>query len=290
MSIETTDHGTVDVGHAQISYQKIGSGPNLLFVHGWPLNGHTWRNVVPHLDGFTRYVIDLPGMGRSTSTAETPLDVRGHAASVVGVLDALALDNVVIVAQDSGGMIARYVAEQRPDVVCGLSMCGTEIPGVHAPLVKLFKMFGTLPGAKAMFKVSMGTGFVARTPLILGGTVYDKSLLDGELRTNLLDPILADDDAMTNVVAMIRAFSFDDIDDLAAVHRNLKMPTLLVWGDEDPFFPVEKARDMVEQFGGPTEFVSIPQCKLLVHEEYPQRFAELTRAFVTKHCGMAATI
>ena len=141
-----------------------------------------------------------------------------------------------------------------------------------------------------MFKLSMGTRFIARTPLILGGTMHDKSLLDGEFRTDLLDPILSDDDAMKNVVRMIREFTFDDVDALAEVHPKLTMPTLLVWGEEDPFFPVADARAMADQFGGRTEFVSIPQGKLLVHEEHPRRFAELTRTFVTEHCEMTSTV
>ena len=61
------------------------------------------------------------------------------------------------------------------------------------------------------------------------------------------------------------------------------MPTLLVWGEEDPFFQVEKARAMANEFGGPTEFVTIADCKLLVHEEYPERFAELTTAFLAQY-------
>ena len=280
----TSSH-TIDVGHTHVSYQKIGSGPNLLFIHGWPLNGNTWRNVVPHLDGFTRYVVDLPGAGGSKATSETPLTVRGHAETVVRVIDELGLDEVVLVAQDSGGMIARFAAADRPGVVRALSLAGTEVPGVHAPLVRLFKMLAHLPGARMSFKFSMGNRFLARTPLILGGTVYDKALLDGELRTNLLEPILADPDAMSAMVKMIRDFSLDDIDVLADIHPKLTMPTLLMFGEDDSFFPIDKARAMVDQFGGPTEFVAFENCKLFLHEEHPERLAALTRDFVARHCG-----
>ena len=40
---------TIRVGETEVSYQRIGNGPNLVFVHGWPLNGNTWRNVVSYL-------------------------------------------------------------------------------------------------------------------------------------------------------------------------------------------------------------------------------------------------
>lgn len=280
MSIDGATRHSLDLGHTNLSYQKMGSGPDMVFIHGWPLNGDTWRNVVPHLDGFTRYVIDLPGTGHSKATDDSPYTVRGYADTIVQFLDALAFDSVVLVAQDSGGMMARFAAEQRPDVVTALSMAGTEIPGVHAPLVTMFKSLAKLPKAKTTFKMNMSNRVLARTPLILGGTVHDKSLLDGELRTGLLDPILADDDALEWVVKMIKHFDFDDIDALAEVHPKLTMPVLLVFGEDCGFFPVEKARAMADQFGGPTEFVSVPNAKLLVHEEYPKRFAELTASFL----------
>jgi len=133
-------------------------------------------------------------------------------------IDALAFDEVILVGQDSGGMICRFAAEKRPEIISALCLCGTEIPEVHSPLVSLFSKLAKLPGAKMMFKLNMGNRFLARTPLILGGTVYNKSLLDGELRNNLLEPILADDSAMQAMVIMIRDFSYSDVDALAQTH------------------------------------------------------------------------
>lgn len=279
----TTQKEFVDVGHTRVAYFKTGSGPDLLFIHGWPLNGTTWRHVVPEMAGFTSWVIDLPGAGDSPATDLTPLTISGHAETVVRVMDELGYSDVVLVGQDSGGMIARYAAEKRPEVVRALSLCGTEIPGHHPPLVSFFTFAGKLPAAAATFKLLMGNRAIARTPLILGGTVADKSLLDGEMRETLLDPILADDAAMASAIKLIRNFSKGDVDPLAQTHRNLTMPTLLVWGEDDPFFPVDKARAMAEQFAGPTKFEILPDTKLLVHEERPHEFAALTRDFLHAH-------
>ena len=54
----------------------------------------------------------------------------------------------------------------------------------------------------------------------------------------------------------------------------------LIWGEDDPFFPVDSARAMTSQLAGPTQFEVVPNAKLLVHEEHPQRFAELSRQFL----------
>lgn len=282
MRILEGEQGFVDVGHCQLAFRRAGDGPNMLFVHGWPLNGDTWRNVVRHVEGFTTYVIDLPGTGDSKVAPKTPLTIQSHVDAVVKVIDELALDDVVLVGQDSGGMICRFVAEQRPNLVRALSLCGTEIPGVHPPAVALFSMLAKAPGALTIFKVSLGNRLLSNLPFVLGGTIGDRSLRDGEFRTSLLDPILNDDDAMSAAVRLIQGFSSDDVDALADTHANLTMPTLLVWGEDDPFFPVEKARAMTAQFVGPTKFVTIPKARLFVHEEFPKRFADLT-------CEFAAT-
>jgi len=281
-AITESTRETVEVGSTLVSYQRVGTGPNLLFIHGWPLNGNTWRNVVPHLPGFTSHVIDLAGTGQSMAPRTAPLSVQGHAETVVGFIDALGLDDVTLVAQDSGAMIARYAAEKRQDAVNGLVLIGTEIPNDHAKLVVLFKALAVMPGAKHMFRFSMGNRFIARTPLILGGTVHDTSFLDGEFRDNLLGPILGDDQAMNALVEMIRNFSLADIDALEHVHPKLTMPTLLIFGEDDTFFPIDKARDMAQQFGGPTTFVSVPDAKLFVHEEYPELIAENILQFLAE--------
>lgn len=271
---------TVAIGDAAVSYQRLGTGPNLVFVHGWPLNGNTWRNVVQYLDGYTCWVIDNPGFGASSRPHGAPLTIDLQVSTLLGFLDELDLDDVVLVAQDSGGMVARYAAAQRLERVRGLVLIGTEIPNDHAKLVVLFKLVAALPGSHHMFRFSMGNRFIARTPLILGGTVHDKSILDGDFRTNLLDPILADIETMKAVGEMIRNFSLEDIDALADVHPQLTMPTLLIFGEDDTFFPVDKARDMASQFGGPTTFVTVPDAKLFVHEEHPKLVATKIQEFL----------
>ena len=50
----------------------------------------------------------------------------------------------------------------------------------------------------------------------------------------------------------------------------------------DPFFPVRKAREMLRQFGGSTEFVEIPGARLFVHEDHPDAFAAEASAFLSR--------
>ena len=58
-----------------------------------------------------------------------------------------------------------------------------------------------------------------------------------------------------------------------ACHREITVPVQLVWGAQDPFFPVQRARDMMGQFSGPVDLEVVEDAKLFVHEECPQRAA-----------------
>ena len=105
----------LDVGAGEVAHRQMGTGPDVLFVHGWPVSGATFRRLLPHLcDHVTCHVIDLPGAGSSRFTAATPLTIDHHIESVRRVLDLLDLDDVAVVGHDSGGMIARHAVAGDP--------------------------------------------------------------------------------------------------------------------------------------------------------------------------------
>jgi pimeloyl-ACP methyl ester carboxylesterase len=85
----------LDVGAGEVAYRRVGAGPDVLFVHGWPVSGATFRTLLPHLvDHVTCHVIDLPGAGSSRFTEATTLTVAQHIQSVRRVLDLTGLAEV----------------------------------------------------------------------------------------------------------------------------------------------------------------------------------------------------
>ena len=99
----------IDVDGVEVAFRKIGSGPEVLFVHGWPVNGATFRCLLPYLvDNVTCHLIDLHGAGASKFDTNTPLSVDQHIHSVKRVIDHLGVDQIAIVGHNSGGMIARH--------------------------------------------------------------------------------------------------------------------------------------------------------------------------------------
>ena len=149
----------LDVGAGEVAHRTVGIGPDVLFVHGWPVSGATFRTLLPHLvDHVTCHVIDLPSAGASRFDAGTTLTIRQHVESVRRVVTLLGLDDVAVVGHDSGGLIARH-AMAGDHRLRAMGLLDTE------PLEPGWR-FRAFVGARHLPGVGMGLGWVAGRPRI----------------------------------------------------------------------------------------------------------------------------
>lgn len=263
----------LDVGAGEVAYRRVGTGPDVLFVHGWPVSGATFRRLLPHLvDHVTCHVIDLPGAGSSRFTADTPLSVDQHIESVRRVIDLLELDEVAVVGHDSGGMIARHAVAGDPRLAA-MGLINTEQPHGLSWRFKLFL------AARGMAGFGAGLGWVAgkrrlrRNPLVLGDAFADSALLDGEFDEFFLQPLHDLPERQRAAVRVLRSFDVQYVHDLAAVHERITVPVQLVWGDQDPFFPLAWAEEMVDTFPD-ARLEVVKGAGLFSHEERPADVAQ----------------
>jgi haloalkane dehalogenase len=263
----------------RIAFRRVGSGPPVLFIHGWPLSGVTYRHAVDALkDEHTCIVPDLPGAG------DSPWDPRvtemfGDFTRLMRLLvDHLGLTRFAIVAHDSGGTIARKLAAELGPRVTGLLLSNTELAGHHPKLVALFQRSAALPGAEIMFRWLLGRSAYLRSELGFGGCFGDRSLIEGEFHDACIRPLL--EGGMSGPLAALRSANLGVVDELAAIHARIVAPTTFVWGDADRFFPIDRARSMAAQFSSLRVFHNVPGAKLYVQEEAPEKIAELTRALL----------
>ena len=75
------------------------------------------------------------------------------------------------------------------------------------------------------------------------------------------------------------------IDALAEVHRRIHAPTLCIWGPDDPFFPVAKARATAGPVRGPGRAGGDPRGKLFVHEDHAAEFLAHALPFLQRTLG-----
>jgi pimeloyl-ACP methyl ester carboxylesterase len=131
----------------RLAYDRVGGGPAVVLLHGWPGDRTDFRAVVPSLASSADVVVpDLRGFGESdkhtsheacrngTQPAHSvdpaaQYSADAQARSVVGLIEELGLDRPVIAGYDIGSRIAQTVARRRPDLVRAL-VISPPLPGI----------------------------------------------------------------------------------------------------------------------------------------------------------------
>lgn len=262
----------LDVGAGHAAYRRVGRGPDVLFIHGWPVSGATFRKLLPHLvDDVTCHIIDFPSAGSSRFDTDTPMSIARHVETVKRVLDILEFDSVAVVGHDSGGLIARYALAGDPRLR-SMGLIDTE-PTELGWRFRSFLAARHLPG------LSAGLGWVTRrprlcrSPLVFGDAFADRSHLDDEFHEFFLRPLATIPARRDAAAELLRSFDPSDVTGLPEIHRKIDVPVQLVWGERDAFFPLDAAQRMVATFTDARLHV-VKGAGLFSHEEKPEEVAD----------------
>lgn len=271
----------LDVGAGEAALRTVGRGPALLFVHGFPVSGATFRLLLPVLsEHFTCHVIDLPGAGDSRFDADTEITVDRHIESVRRVVDLLDLDDLRVVGHDSGGLIARHALADDPRVAAW-GLVNTEPSSGVTWRFKAFLAPRRLPGFGRVLGWVAGRPTLRRNGFVFGDAFADRSLLDGDFDEFFLRPLHTSPQRQQAAIKLLRSFDLGHVQALAAVHRRIEAPVQLVWGDQDPFFPLAYAEEMVATFPA-ARLAVIEGAGLFCQEERPTEVAEALLAGLTR--------
>ena len=277
------EEGSAAVGQASIRWCRDGTGPAIFFLPGFPLSGHTWDSVVLHLrDRFTCYAADLVGLGHSRSSSGDDHSSPGQARAMQGMLRQLGVDSYALVGNDTGGWIARELALLEGQRVTHLVLTNTEIPHHRPPWIPLYQAMAHVPGFGGMIGEVLKASAFRRSPLAFGGCFHDPKMIEGEFLQRFVDPLINEPGRLEGAMQFLRRMKFKRLDDFATLHGRLTMPTLFIWGANDPTFPEATARRMLPQFPNVAGFHSIANAKLFVYEEHPREVAELIGRFVSQ--------
>ena len=272
-----------DVGGTKVAYRRFGQGAPLIFVHGWPLSGVTYRGLVEELaEEFTCYVPDLPGAGATPLAPGMTELFSDYGRLIAGFADALELEEVGFVGHDSGGTIARVAASRMPGRVRAILLTNTETPGQSVGLVRMFQIAAALPGSAAIFRALIGRAWFRQSKYGFGPCFADTRAIEGEFYDACIEPILRD---MKSPLTTLRMADLEIVHRMQALHDEIDAPLLCVWGDRDPYFPLAGAKAMVEAWPAEARIEVLPGRRLFVHEESPADVAAIARPFLQQHCG-----
>lgn len=161
----------VSISHP-LPYDRVGSGPPLLLLHGAMVDRGYWQERIPVLAAHHEVIAcDLPGHGSAAPIAE-PTSIAELAAAVLATLDALGLPTVTILGHSLGGMVAQELALAAPERVSALVLADTWCRprgyfGEPFPFRTVYLHWSLRTFPVAQMIELMAVGVATRTPAIL---------------------------------------------------------------------------------------------------------------------------
>jgi pimeloyl-ACP methyl ester carboxylesterase len=198
------------------------------------------------------------------------------------MLSELGVASYALVGNDTGGWVARELALVDTQRVSHLVLTNTEIPFHRPPWIPTYQALARIPGFGAVIRQLLRSRAFRRSSLAFGGCFHDLTYLDGEFQKRFVEPLVSSKDRMDGALEFLRNMKFVRLDEFKKLHRQLAIPTLFIWGTNDPTFPEPEAREMMTQFPQVAGFHSIANAKLFVYEEYPQEVARLIESFLRR--------
>ena len=275
----TALRATIATPSGRIAYVERGEGPVALFIHGVPLNGYHWRAQLEALSDIRRCVApDLMGLGASEIETGQPVDFDTQATMLLQLLDALAVDRVDLVGNDSGGAISQILATRAPERIRSLTLTNCDThgnwpPPAFAPILGLAKA-GKLGQTFAAF---LADTELARSPGGLGVAFEFPERLTAELLEVYLGPLTRSPKRMDELNAYVAAIETPPTRALLEDLKRFDKPTLIVWGDADPFFGAEWGRRLGETIPGTRKVEVLAGARLFFPEERPDALNALLR-------------
>jgi pimeloyl-ACP methyl ester carboxylesterase len=270
-----------------ISYTESGEGPPIVFAHGLLVDGRLWRKVTPLLeDRFRCIVPDLPlGSHRTPMNPDADLSPPGLARIIDGFLEALDLEDVVLVANDTGGAISQITAANHPERIGRLLLTNCDaFENFLPPAFRGLQWAARVPPVLNGIMQGMRFAPLRRLPNAYGWLI--KRDFDAAPTRDWADPFLTDKAIRRDTVKVLRGIDPRFTIDAAEKLRSFDRPALLAWAVEDRFFKVSFAEKLADTINGAT-LERIEDSYTFVSEDQPERLAELIARFAREPAPVA---
>ncbi len=271
-----------------IRYHETGKGTPLVFVHGALVNANLWRKVVPELAGEHRCIaLDLPfGAHLDPMPPHADLSPPGLTAIVAEAIEALELDDVTLVGNDTGGAICQLMVTRRPDRVGRLVLTSCDAfenfpPKAMRPAMPLLRARG---GLEILLAPARLRAVRQRMLTLMGAT---KRPVDAEAADSYALPALTSSAVRRDVRKILRGVDSSYTVEAAERLAGFDRPALVAWSREDRFFPTEDAERLARILPD-ARLEWIEDSYTFSPEDQPARLAELIGAFVREEAPAAA--
>ena len=270
-----------------IHYREAGEGPPVVFAHGLLVDGRLWRKVTPLLeDGFRCIVPDLPlGSHVRPMNPDADLSPPGLARLIADFLEVLELENVVLVANDTGGAISQITAANHPERVGHLVLTNCDaFENFLPPAFRPLQWGARVPGLLTGLLQGMRFAPMRRLPIAYGWLI--KRDFAGAPTREWVDPYLSNRAVRRDTVRVLKGIDPRHTLEAAEKLRHFERPVLLAWAVEDRFFKLSFAERLLATIPG-ARLERIQDSYTFVSEDQPERLAELIARFAREPASVA---
>jgi pimeloyl-ACP methyl ester carboxylesterase len=261
----------VDTSFGQIAYVERGHGPAALMVHGAILNGYQWRHQLAGLADIRRVIaLDTMGMGHTKLRPGQPLGLKQQGAMFKAFLDALAITEVDLVGNDSGGGAVQVFAATNPSYVRTMTLTNCEVHDYdeHTPAFVKFRNALESGALVKVMQAALEKPEIGRKAL--AGAYENVKDLPDDAVAAYVAPLVASPERIQQLHAYMAATTNRDLIAIEAGLKALRAPTLVLWGMADEFFSVKSAYWLRDTLPNVVEVVEIEGGRVFWPEEKPQ--------------------
>jgi pimeloyl-ACP methyl ester carboxylesterase len=266
----------VQTASGRIAYTEHGKGPIALFVHGVLLNAHLWRHQLAQLSDMRRCLaVDLLAHGDTEITPHQDVSVTANASMLKEFLDALSIDQIDLVGNDSGGGIAQIFAASNPQRVRSLTLTDCDAHDNWPPeAFKPFLAMAANGGLSGTLNAMLSDKDIYRSPQALGPAYEHPQQVTDESIEMYLRPLVRTEQRTRDLQRFLAAFDNKHTLEIEARLKTLKAPTLIVWGTDDVYFDVKWSRWLAAAIPGTRRRVEFEGARIFFPEE---RWAEFNQ-------------
>jgi pimeloyl-ACP methyl ester carboxylesterase len=266
-----------ETGAGAIAWDRLGEGPPVVLVHGTPWSSWTWRRIAPALaERFSVYVFDLLGFGTSDKQAEQDVSLAAHGQRLAALLDFWGLERPAIIAHDIGGASAlrAHLVHHRPVVALAL----VDVVALAPWGSPFYRLVGEHQAVFEQLPAAIHEGVLR---------AYVATAQPRPLERDLEDALIAPWLGSAGEPAFYRQIAQGDqrdTDEIEPLYGQITAPTLVVWGEADPWLPATQGRELARRIPG-ARLEILPGAGHLVQEDEPDELIRLLSEHLSGHAA-----
>jgi pimeloyl-ACP methyl ester carboxylesterase len=275
---------TLELDGGRLNVHVTGEGPPLVFVHGLLVNANLWRGVVSRLNGFTRVALDMPLGSHLLPMPARRLTPDDLGALIGEAVEALGLQDVTLVGNDTGGALCQIAASHRPGWLGRLVLTSCDA-FEHFPPPLLKPLFTTLrmPGGAMAAMAPMRLRVARRAPVAYGLLTHAR-IPDAASDSYVL-PALHDAGVRADLVRVSRGIDSCHTRQAGERLKAFDRPALIAWSADDKFFPRADGERLAATIPD-ARFELVEGARTFSPEDRPGRLAELIAAFARESASV----